>query len=284
MTKFTLSAIYNKIAGGIFIVIYVDVLYVINFFITFLLLLATARFTKKGRNTLRFIISSALGGAYSLIIIADVSELFSTVSKVIASAVIVLVAFRFTGVSSFFKTYIVFYVMNFLFLGVIYGLSLLLKTPYIQLARGTVYLDISARGLLLSAFFAYIVSSLVIRIYNRRLASGEVLDITVENDGKSVTLSALSDTGNKLREPFSDYPVIIADRALLNGVSDGKSTRLIPASTVSGNSFMLSFKPDRVSVKTSRGNEEIENVYIALSDDMKSDDFSAVINPEILSV
>ena len=259
-------------------------LFIINFFITYFLLLATAKFTKKRTSAPRFIISSALGGAYSLIILFDISKPVSAALKLAAAAVIVLVAFRFHSAASFLKTYVIFYVMSFLFLGVIYAVSLALKTPYIQVGRGTVYLNISARALLLSAFFAYIVSSLTVRIYNRHIAAGEVLTITVENGGESVTLSALSDTGNKLREPFSNYPVIVADRERLSAAASDKTARLIPTSTVGGKAFMTAFKPDRVTVKTSKGSEEIQNVYVALSDDLKEREFSAVLNPEILTV
>ena len=270
--------------GGIFIVIYIDVLFVINFFITFFLLQATAKIAKKSVTVWRFILASAIGGFYSFIILADISQPLVTLSKILAATVIVTVAFRFGNFKNFAAVYGLFFFANYLFLGVIYGASVLLNTEYITLANSTVYVNIGARGLLFSAFFAYVISCIVVRIYNRRLAANQVYTLTVENGGKTAKLHAFSDTGNKLREPFSDYPVIIADKSKVEALMLPDKTRIIPASTVNRKSFLLSFKPERVKVKTDRGEEEIENVYIALSDDIKNGDFSAVINPEILTV
>ena len=95
---------------------------------------------------------------------------------------------------------------------------------------------------------------------------------------------ALSDTGNKLREPFSDSPVIVADESLCRPLVDEKRVRAIPASTVNGGGILMAFKPDKIILKSSKGREVIENAYVALSDDIKDNKYSAVLNPEILSV
>ena len=51
-------------------VVYVDVLLVVNFFMTLLLLLLTAALTKQPRRTGRLCIAAMLGAAYSLILLA----------------------------------------------------------------------------------------------------------------------------------------------------------------------------------------------------------------------
>ncbi len=245
---------------------------------------ATAKFTKKETKTSRFLLASAIGGVYSFVILFDLPTVVVALSKALAAGVIVAAAFRFLRVKSFLAAYAVFFFTNYVFLGIVYGLTLAFKTPYIMLDNGTVYVNIGARGLLASAFFAYIVSCLAVRIYNRRLAAGQIYTLTVENGGNTAKLYAFSDTGNKLREPFSDAPVIIADKRKVESLVAPDKVRIIPASTVNSNSFMLSFRPERVTVHTANGAEELQNVYIALSDDMHSDTFSAIINPEILSV
>ncbi len=283
-TKIILPAIYNRFAGGIFIVIYIDILFVINFFITFFLLQATAKFAKKKVVVWRFIFASTVGGLYSFIILADISKPLAVFSKLFAAGIIILVAFHFEKLANFAAVYALFFVMNYMFLGVIYGITIMFDAEYITLSNSTVYVSIGARGLLVSAFFAYIVSCVVVRLYNRRLSANQVYSLTVENCGKTAKLLAFADKGNNLREPFSNSPVIVADKQKMEPLMERDNTRIIPTTTVGGKSFLLSFKPDKVTVKTNRGKEEIENVYIALSDDIKDGSFSAVINPEILTV
>lgn len=93
---------------------------------------------------------------------------------------------------------------------------------------------------------------------------------------------AFLDTGNKLREPFSNAPVIIVDSSKIS--ADGKNTRLVPVSTVNGVGFLTAFKPDKIILKSAKGEEVIENAYIALSNDVKDENYSAILNYDILSV
>lgn len=206
------------------------------------------------------------------------------ISKLLAAACMLLIAFRFYRVKSFFIALLVFMFANMLFLGIIIGIYFLSGSELITINNSTVYFNISARGLLISAFAAYLLSCLIVRIYNRSLSKGEIYTITIENENNEVTLFAFADTGNKLKEPFSDSPVIIADKKKVEPILNKDKIRLIPTSTVSGSTFLVSFKPDKVTLKAANGKEVIEDVYIALSDEIKNEGFSAIINPEILSV
>ncbi len=230
------------------------------------------------------IAASAVGGGYSMIILVDLPPALSAVLKIAVGLLIVGLAFRFYRLKSFFIAAGIFVFSSFVFLGVTVGIYMLFKTEAIAVKNSTVYFDIGARGLLLCAFFAYAVSSLIVRLYNRSLAKGEMYMLKIENGGKSVSALALADTGNKLREPFSGKSVIVVKSDLVKDIFDRKSLRLIPAATVNSVSYLEAFKPDRVVVKNSNGEEVIDGAYVALSDEIKNGSCSAVINPEILSL
>lgn len=206
------------------------------------------------------------------------------ISKIAAAVIIMLIAFKFYRVKSFFLSLFIFLFSNFLFLGIIIGIYTILKSDFIAINNSVVYLDISARGLLICAFVSYLISCLVVRLYNKNLSKNEVYTITIENNSQSVNLFAFADTGNKLREPFSNAGVIIADKSKVESLVDENKVRLIPASTVNDKSLLVSFKPERVIIKSSSTQEVVDNVYIALSDEIKNENFSAILNPEILSI
>ncbi len=244
----------------------------------------TARLAKKEAKTGRLVLSSALGGLYSMIILVEIPPYISFIMKALACSVIILCAFRFYRVKSFLITVFIFLFSNFLFLGIIIGLYLMFKSDLIAVKNGTVYFDIGAKELVFSALFAYIISALIVRIYNRRLSKGELYMLEIENKGKTVSAFALCDSGNKLREPFSNYSVIVVKSEVVSELFDESTMRLIPASTVNSSSYLKAFKPDKIVIKNSNGATVVENAYIALSDEMENDGFSAVLNPEILSV
>ncbi len=260
-------------------------LFIINFFITFLLLEVTAKLTKRRAQTLRLVIASAIGGLYSFIILLrHLPAAVNVLTKALAAVVIILAAFRFYRVKSFFRALSVFLFTNFIFLGVIIGCVLLLHAERIKVNNGVAYFDISARGLLACALTAYVASLMIIRWYNRRTASRELFWVTVEKDGKSASFFAFADTGNRLREPFSDAPVMVVDRERVKALCAKDSLRIIPAGTIGGTGCYEAFRPDRVVIKTGKGEEVVDNVYIALSEHLKTDSFAAVFNPEIISV
>lgn len=261
-------------------VIYVDVLFVVNFFITFLLLLFTAKTAKRENNLVRIIFASALGGVYSLVILLDeLSFLVTFLGKIIAAFLIILIAFGFKRLYLYIKTVFIFFFSNMLFLGVIVALLLAFNPKGIVLSNSTVYFDISAKILLLSALFAYMISVVVIKIHNKTVGKKEIYRLTVLKNGKEVKLYAFLDSGNKLREPFSNYPVIIADKSKF----DVETERVIPFDTVGGEGVLFGFKPDKIILSCGKKMYETSRAYIALSD-VNSNEFSAILNPEILNI
>ena len=210
-----------------------------------------------------------------IILVDNLPWYISLISKIAACVLIILIAFKFYRVKSFAVAFGIFLFSNFLFLGIIVGIYLLSGNQMIAVNNSTVYLNIGAKALLFSAAAAYVVASLVVRIYNKSVSKGDIYSLVIENGGRSVSLFALADTGNKLREPFSDSPVIVVEK---------EKARIVPVTSVNKNSYLQAYKPDKITIKTAKGEEVIEKAYIALSDKMKSSGFSAVINPEILSL
>lgn len=261
-------------------VIYVDVLFIVNFFITFLLLLVTEKLSKREEKMLRKILASFAGGAYSLVILFDeLSFAVSVIGKLAAACVIVFIAFRLRGIKCFIKEVLIFFFVNFVFLGIVIGLWMIFKPEGIVINNSTVYFDISARVLLISAFLAYLITACIIKIYNNKIAKNELYRLTVYYRGNEVKLFAFADSGNNLKEPFSDYPVIVADKNLFE---KAECNRVIPIKTVAGEGMLYAFKPDLVKISTSAGECEADRVYIALSTDVKKGEYQGIINPKFI--
>lgn len=266
--------------GGILLVIYVDVLFVVNFFITYLLLLFTSLMLKRRYKTLRLLTASAVGGLYSLVLLVDdLNFLLSSLGKVCISLLMVFIAFGFGRLVVFLKSAALFYFSNLLFLGIIVAVQLLFSPDSIALHNGTVYFDISAKVLLFSAFAAYLISVAVIKIYNHTIEKRQIYSVTIKKNGRDTHLYALSDSGNKLKEPFSDFPVIVADKEKISYDAE----RVVPYNTVGGEGILQAFRPDKVVISNGKSAFETDRVYIAMST-VDSKEFSAVINPEILNI
>ncbi len=255
--------------------VYVDVLFVINFFITYLLILLTKALTKNTAKQWRMLLGSFVGGVYSLIIFAEsINDFLSVLLKLAVSLLIVFSAFGFKRALPFFKALICFYFSNLIFLGVILAVWLTVKPDGIVINNDIVYFDIPASALLALALAAYIISILIIKLYNYTISKKEIYLLTVIKDEREYRFCAFLDSGNRLTEPFSGCPVIIADK---NKISV-KCERVIPFNTVGGEGLLEAFKADKIIVSNGKNTFESESVYIALSD-VNSKDFSAILNP-----
>lgn len=260
--------------------VYVDVLFVVNFFITYLLLLLTKLFVKANPKIVRMLASAFVGGAYSLVILADELHFFVTaVGKIVVSALIVFIAFGFKRGTVFAKTLGIFYFANMLLLGIILAIWLIFKPDGIAIHNDVVYFDIPARILLISALAAYLISLAAVKIYNRTIGKNEIYSLTIFKDSQEVHLYAFADTGNKLKEPFSDYPVIVIDESKISFEPE----RIIPFNSVGGEGMLKAFKPDKVIISNGKSMYETDRVYIAASS-VESKDFSAILNPEIINI
>jgi len=263
------------------VVIYADVLFIINFFITFFLLQLTAKLSKNNDKLWRIVLGAFIGGAYSLVLLADDLHFFVSVAgKLAVGAIIILASFGFRGVKNYLKELFIFFLANFMFLGIIIGTWMLFKPKGVLINNSTVYFDISARLLLFSALLAYFLSVMIIRIYNNKISAKELYRAVVYKNDKEYSFFAFADSGNNLKEPFSDYPVIVADKSLFENI---ETERLIPYSTIGGEGVLCAFKPDRVIVKTSRGQTELQDVYVALNNNIRKGEYRGILNPKILN-
>ena len=97
-------------------VIYVDVLFLVNFLITFFLLLLTSKLSKNEINLLRAVAGSLIGGVYSLVILADDLKFFvSYLGKFAAGCIIVAAAFKINGFKNYIKEVVIFFFSNLIF-------------------------------------------------------------------------------------------------------------------------------------------------------------------------
>lgn len=75
-----------------------------------------------------------------------------------------------------------------------------------------------------------------------------MVQLTVVCGSRAVRFSAVVDTGNVLAEPLSNLPVIVAEKAALCGLEEGRSMRCVPFASVGGEGRLYAFLPDRIRI------------------------------------
>ena len=114
---------------------------------------------------------------------------------------------------------------------------------------------------------------IALKILDKKAPSNKEYVINIQNDGRNVTCTALMDTGNNLCDPFSGYPVIMVDKSIFTQLFNEEKIRLIPVSTVNGDSLIRAFRPEKITVK----NLSTNKVYIGESN-TSLDEYKAILN------
>lgn len=265
--------------------VYVDVLVAVNFFITYFLLRAVAGFLTLPVRRGRMAAASAAGGLCSLLILLpELPAPLSVAGKLLMSAGIVLLAFGYGGVRRLVRDAAAFFGVSFAFAGLMLAVWYFFAPQGLVIRNSVVYFNISPLLLILLTAACYFVLSAIGRVTGRRMPRELRCRLVVGCGGRSCACTAQIDTGNTLREPFSNDPVaVVYERAIGKIVPPpgSRNLRLVPFDTVSGEGVLRAFRPDRLTIYCGGRAVKPPRAYIAVSK-TRPGECDALLNPELL--
>ena len=261
------------------ITVYVDVLFIINFIIDYLLLCITSFFIKRKPQILKIMLAASLGALYSaFVFFLPMGASLSLPLSLMSALFMVWIAFGFQRATLFFKRTCIFYLVSFVSAGA--GMALLsFANQYdgvnFAVNAGIFYADINAYTLL----FIFLASVFIIHIacghaQKVHIGSQFLYEVTIQKGGKSATNIALFDTGNFLKDPITQKSVLIAEwhaisslfkeDTLAEAVANAPALFLyIPCRGIGGESGIFAFLPDKI---TSPKIRFPESLYVGISE------------------
>lgn len=239
------------------LVIYLDVLIVVNLYINYFLVRATAVMLRRNVTPLRVLPASAVGAAGSLmILLPDVHPILCVMIKVILGVGITLAAFGIQKRIDFLLSALAFLTVSFIFGGAMNALWSIAAPAGMFMRNGTPYFNIPIIGVALFTAVVYGGFRVFRIILDRRKPHRHAV-VKIRCGNAEVTLDGLADTGNSLRDSFSGKPVVIAsiDKVAilapqqvvnyLDGKSDGlEGLRLAPCRTITSDGVVPVFPAD----------------------------------------
>lgn len=115
-----------------------------------------------------------------------------------------------------------------------------------------------------ASLFAFLILSVLIA-HKKHAKDNWNIKLCISANGETVRFTALIDTGNRLHEPFSGLPVIIAEAEILNGVLPENGYRNVAYGGLGGNGIMKCFKPDFIWIISGSKMRRAPDAWIALS-------------------
>ncbi len=272
-------------------VIYADVLFILNVYITYALLMLTALFLGITAKRLRLLVAGVLGGLSSfLILIPDMSTAFLGVLRVVLCLCFCLVSFKYNGIKQLVRQLLVFLCVNFLFAGLMFAIWYFVSPSAVYYNSGFLYFDIDTLSLVIITAVCYFLIKFFGMFTRLRTPKNTLYDVTLTIMGDEFCLRGFLDTGNNLKDPFTSSDVIVVSRSALKkyfppdkSISEiieesPLKIRYLPCSTVSGSKLLPVFRCDKVRIKGISADFTLEGIMVAVSDEnIKSGEFQALL-------
>lgn len=182
-----------------------------------IILYATSIILKLKPKLFRILISSAIGSIYSIILYITEMKIYSSIiSKIILSIIMTYVAFNPQNVKKMWKQILIFYLTSFVFGGVALYLIYFLKPQDILMKNGMYVGENILKIILLGGIVAFVVIKISLKIIKTKISSKDMYcNIKIKLNEKEVETIAMLDTGNLVKEPITNTPVIIVESSLL---------------------------------------------------------------------
>ena len=197
-------------------VVYVDSFVLLNLGVNYLLLACAGKLDGQPVHLGRCLLGAGVGAAYALLSLLPGWAFLGHPACKASGAVVMLLA-AYGRSDRLLRVGGLFLVLSCAFGG---GLLLLSMVRDGMTDIGMLNPYLGMRGILIAAALSYGGLSLLLRgEFSHGGKGGELIPLTLSRGGRSVTLVALRDTGNTLRDPITGRPVVVVEgekiRALL---------------------------------------------------------------------
>ncbi len=265
--------------------IYADILFFVNVISTFILLDLTARLRKVKVKPKRKLAASLAGGITAVFAIC-----FYDAGLLIRLAGFFVIPASAFGIRK--AEIIIFSAMSFVMSAVFTAIDTFFEFKEVYVSNGILYFNIPIVRFILVFSLSY--AAIVITVhYIEKYRSEKYKRLKITVGSRSVTVKALVDSGNLLKEPVSGLPVIVCQWDRVMSLFDnidlvefcenvaGFKIRLVPYKTVGGKRIMCAFYADSVSVIDDK--RMLCGAYIGITKNKLSDTgkYSALIGAKI---
>mgnify|MGYP004558899499 FL=1 len=198
--------------------IYIDLIFFENIIMNSIIIYATSLIVKSKVKIIRLILSATIGAIYSIALYITNMKIYTSIfSKFVLSIVMMYVAFKPQKVKKLCKQTIIFYLTSFIFGGVALYLVYYLKPEEILIKNGMYVGEYVLKVIILGAIFACIIVKISINLIKSKIKCS-YCKITIKLNEKEITTQAMIDTGNLVKEPITNAPVVIVESSLLEGI------------------------------------------------------------------
>lgn len=235
--------------------VYLDIIFIINFFIDFLLLFGTGTILKRIISLKRILLGSIIGALSLILLFLNMNTLELFMFKIIISTLMILITY---GKKNFKKNVMYFYMLSTILGGSLYMFDI----TFTYKNTGLIFVK---NSYFLNFILILVATPIIITLYikehkNTKLTLAHKYIIEIYINETKYSLEAILDTGNNLKDPYKHRPIILIDITLKN---HHKKYIYVPYKALNTEGTIKCIKPDKIIID----NKEFQNCLIGLSTD-----------------
>lgn len=239
--------------------VYVDLVFLLNFYLDFLLLMITSLTLKRNTSIKRLLIGTIIGSSSIFFLFYNVGSVLLFFFKILIALFMVIITFQYKDLKYTLNNLGYFYMISVILGGFLYYLNLEFSYTHI----GLIFIN---KGMSVSAIFLLLISPFILYIYykqSKKFKTSYSLIYEVEigfKNKEKIIVKGFLDTGNKLVDPITNKPILL----LQKGIVEEKKEKIyyIPFHSLGNNNLLKCFKPEYVMIE----NKKYKNYLIGISD------------------
>lgn len=274
-------------------VIYADVLIIVNMIVDYFILLLSAAINKTQYKNFRLLLGALLGGLSSLyIFLPQQPIIIELLYRILTALLITFISFGFKKLKIFVRNAFSFLLATIVYGGAVFAIWLVFKPNSILINNTYVYYDISAVLLIIISVVIYLVITITKSILKREAVAADRCDIVFLCENRRASVKGILDTGNSVTDIMGDAPVFfVSDQIFIklfgNNFEVSKREnknryRIIPCATVNEKGILEGLRCDTATVICDNKHFNFNHPVLLKSTAKFSDDYDAIVNPEIL--
>ena len=257
-------------------VIYLDLIFFMNFFYDLLLLLTVSSVLKRRKKLFRHLLSALVGALSIFLLFLKISNYVLFFLKVITSIIMCIISYGYVSLRYTFNNLLYLYMCSVVLAGFLYFIDLQLSLEH----QGILFFF---NGINPNYIVLIILAPIILIIYyysSKKLKNTYSLyyNIDIYFDKICIKCLSLFDNGNSLKDPISNKAIIIVSKKKLECINNIRAPVYVPYHTISGNDLMKCYKPSYILIN----NHKIYNYLIGESNCKFSDGVECLLNKKLM--
>jgi len=258
-------------------VIYIDLVFLINFILDYLLLLTVNVALKRYARLYKLILGALFGSISLLSLFIPLNSVTLSLLKLFMAIIMSLISFGYKNIKYTLYNILYLYMTSIILGGFLYYL----KNTFSYKNNGLVFIY---EGLSINYLVLLIIAPLILYVFVKSIkALKEIKNyyykVNIILDNYSLSLTGFLDTGNKLKDPITKKPIILINRKILKGNFKIRSPMYVPYNSLNNHGLLEVIKPRKIII-----NDTVLNNYlVGLSDtNFKLNGIDCLLNYQIL--